>query len=119
MSRNFRPVVETWGSHSSCFVDSDKLEQILEDLASEDFSGAGKTEGQDYGEVRSFWIEDGIKFLDFVDKYSAAELIAMNSDWEDSDTENIKSVFSNMKNDVAMMRSMLKDGSLTFYIDQY
>ena len=51
MSLNFRPVVETWGTASSCFVDCDALEQILLDLA--EFSDpSGDTESRDYSENR-------------------------------------------------------------------
>jgi hypothetical protein len=124
MSTDFRPVVETWGPHSSCFVETDVLERILQDLACDDFSNAGQTTVNDYGEVRSFWIENGARFLDFIDKYTVDQLIEMNSDWEnigpqDSSNADILSLFGNLKSLAPEWRNSLdpKNGSLTFYMD--
>ena len=121
MSTDFRPVVETWGPHSSCFVDGDALEQILLDLA--EFSDpSGDTESSDYSENRVVWIQNGDAFLNFIDSNSIEELFAQNSDWEDSEERaaNVKSLLGNLKSLCTEWRKSVDTaGSIRFYIDAY
>jgi hypothetical protein len=118
---NFRPVIEQWGSSSDNFLAPNEVEQIIEDIASEDAAAAGKVETQDYGEVRSIWIENGGKFLDFITQQSPVELYEMFSDWDQFDKDDTLSLLGNMHSFASEWRTMIdpKDGSLRFYIDQY
>jgi hypothetical protein len=119
MSRSFRPVIENWGTSSSCFIDSDELEKLIESFASDDMSKAGKVETEDYGEVCSVWIEDGKKFLDYIANRTAEQHYEENSDLEFVE-EDIKALLGNMVVLVSKWRESIDDdGSLTFYIDQY
>ena len=122
MSFSFRPVVETWGTASSCFVDGDALEQILLDLA--EFSDpSGITETNDYSDNRVVWIQNGNALLNFIDGNSIEELFDQNSDWalgSDEEVANIRTVLENMKSlCTEWCKSVGKDGSIRFYIDSY
>ena len=120
MSYNFRPVVETWGTASSCFLDGDDLEQLLLDLA--EFSdSSGDTECSDYVDNRVVWIQNGDAFFNFIDANSIELLFDQNSDWNDSEerAKNVKAVLGNLKSLCTEWRKSLdKDGSIRFYIAQ-
>jgi hypothetical protein len=130
MAKRFRPVVETWGTNSDCFLSSEELESVLIDLAT--FADEeGGTVTSDYDENRVLWIQNGAAFLNLIDGNSVEELCAMNSDWQSFDgdpedpatqrAENVKTVLGNMKSLCSEWRASLDpgDGGLTFYIDQY
>jgi hypothetical protein len=119
MALNFRPVIEKWGTYQSCFVRAEEVESIIDAFASEDMSKAGKVESNDYGELRSIWIEDGTKFLDYIASRTPEQHYEENSDLEFLNGD-VKALLQNMVNAIPEWRTFLsEDGSLTFYIDQY
>jgi hypothetical protein len=74
-----------------------------------------------YGDVDVLWIENGNKFLDYVDSKTVDQMVAENSEIaERSDVEDVRSVLGNIKVLSAGWRSFVdpKGGALRFYIDQ-
>ncbi len=118
MPKSFRPVVEKWGSSSSCFLASNAVERVLTDLTHAAIP-AGRMSSTEYGEVNVVWIEEGAKFLDYIESKSVNELAAHIVDIDD--VEATQSLLSNIKNLSSEWRQQLDedDGSLSFYVDQY
>lgn len=127
MSRDFRPVVETWGPNSSCFVESDAIVEVLTSLvlaSSPDLTSSpdGQVSVNGYGEVDVLWIENGKKFLDYVDSKTVDQMISENSEiTERPDVEDVRSLIGNIKALSSDWRKLVdpKGGALRFYIDQY
>ena len=71
MSRNFRPVKTIWGEHSSCFLPGEAVADVLSGLG----ILAGCAISQDFhGDVHEVWIDDGKKFLTFIQEDPRAPL---------------------------------------------
>ena len=120
MSRSFRPVIEKWGSSSSFFIESDAIEEVLTSLSLAAFP-TGEVLINEYNEVNVVWIEDGKKFLDYIDSKSVDQLISESSEIADqADMEDVRSLLGNIKSLSSKWRQLIDgaDGSLRFYIDQ-
>lgn len=124
MSRDFRPVVETWGPNSAIFVESDTLTELLTSLALASFQDSPSSSPvmvTGYGENDVFWIENGNKFLDYVDSKTVEEIIASNREIVAMDeVQEIRSLLQNIKALSPDWRKFVdpKGGALRFYIDQ-
>lgn len=117
MTTSFRPVIEKFGDSSSTFVSPADLEVIFIELVEKSF--AGDIRISDYDEQRSIWIEEGFKFLDYINSKGTAFLASLG-DGDSWDQPDLESLFGNMKALATDWQSLIKeDGSLTFYIDQY
>lgn len=127
MARNFRPVVETWGTNSSCFVESDALVEVLTSLvlaSSPDSESCPNPQVlvNGYGEVDVLWIENGNKFLDYIDRTTVGQMISENSEIaERPDVEDVRTLLENIRALASDWRKLVdpKGGALRFYIDQY
>ena len=116
MALNFRPVQETWGKASGCFIDN--LISFIEVFAEQ--SDCGPTEQCPYGQHTSLWISDGSKFLDALEASTFPPTPSFSDNFEVKDTEAFASLCQNMKNLASAWRESLNnDGSLVFYIDGY
>jgi Ran GTPase-activating protein (RanGAP) involved in mRNA processing and transport len=121
MSANFRPVIEKWGPSSDCFIKSDGVEEVLTSLSLASFPG-GTLEINEYDEVNVVWIEDGKKFLDYIDSKSVDQLISESSEIaERDDLDDVRILLESIKRLSSEWRQLVddSDGSLRFYIDQY
>lgn len=120
MSASFRPVIEQRGAHSGCFVEPTDLDTILTALSFAS-NPEGKVSSNDYDEVNVVWIEDGRKFLDYIDSNDVDQLMSDKGEIEDlDDADQVRTVLSNIKNmSTEWQQHIHKDGSLRFYIDQY
>ncbi len=118
MPTSFRPVVEKWGSPSSCFLKSDAVERVLTDLSLAAIP-TGRVLSTEYDGVNVVWIAEGAKFLDYIESKSINELAACLVDIDD--VEGTQSLLSNIQNLSSEWRQQVDegDGSLRFYVDQY
>lgn len=122
MARNFRPVEEIWGTGSSVFLPSEKLEEVLVAISENAF--AGTVEAADYDDIRSVWIEDAIIFFDFLAEKTTEDLVPLLlnhlSMLTDDDAVDLKNVIENIKSlAIEWRESIQEDGSINFYIDQF
>lgn len=119
MSLSFRPVQETWGPASSCFINN--VEMFLEAFA--EHFGCGPTERHPYAESISVWISDGTKFLDRLDSTEFPPALFFSDTFlgkDGGDPEGLAALWHNLKALAHQWRESLgSDGSLTFYIDAY
>jgi hypothetical protein len=121
MSRSFRSVIETWGVSSSCFLPTDKVAVVLEEIACQ----AGTcTEVLEYGaDFLVVWVADGKAFLDAAEagafSLSEFELARLGTDPEDVNDEDLDALVGNVKALAKKWRKSLDpaDGTLRFYID--
>ena len=115
MSASFRPVIEKWGEHSSNFVDSDILCNVILQLA--DNEGSESV----YDDKFSVWIQDGAALLDKLhdmDTLARTRLAGELADEYGASLENMKNLLGNMHSLSVEWRKMLDtDGSIRFYID--
>jgi hypothetical protein len=127
MSRDFRPVVETWGSHSACFVQSDDFQDVLASLAcagspiEDEATSDTPLTITGYGEYDVVWIARGDRFLDYVDSKTVDELISENGQIREmDDVDDVRSLLGNIKALSPEWRKLVdpKGGALRFYVDQ-
>ena len=119
MSLNFRPVIEKWGPSASCLRGTYATEVILE-LLSKAADPGGKVQTTEYDDVLVTWIENGTRFLDYIDSTNADLLITVtNMNATLSEKEDVLNVLEEMKRMSLEWRSFVDDtdGSLRFYID--
>jgi hypothetical protein len=134
MSRNFRPVKTIWGEHSSCFLPGEVVADVLSGLG----SLAGCEISQDFhGDVLEVWIDDGKKFLTFIQEdlraplEFAAELPVILITEEEAKVDGLSDAdFATGEQFVSFIGNLRvhadrwlaesldpRDGSLRFYID--
>lgn len=120
MSASFRPVIEKWGPSSDCFIKSDAVEEVLTSLsiAACTNDNVATNEYDDFNVVR---IEDGKRFLDYIDSKSVDQLLSESSEIVDqAEQDNVRSLLDNIKSLSSEWRQLIddSDGSLRFYVDQ-
>jgi hypothetical protein len=134
MARNFRPVKTIWGEHSSCFLPGEVVADVLSGLG----ILAGCETSQDFhGDVHEVWIDDGKKFLTFIQEDPrapldlAAELPVILITGEEAKADGLSdSDFATDEQFVFFIGNLRvhagrwlaesldpRDGSLRFYID--
>jgi hypothetical protein len=119
MSDSFRPVKETWGPHSATFIDRASLLGVLGDVARRVGTACNETA---YGDTTAFWIEDGKKFLDYIqddEGFTAAGLQeSMEEEGFTFTPDDLQSLVENMKALTAVWRESISgNGELIFYVD--
>ena len=123
MSLSFRPVREVWGEHTSNFVPSDTVVNILHEIAC-DFgrSPAGMNFSETpYGEVTTVWIYEGGSFLYRLENMRSREreqhALALAEKY-DAEVADVEALLDNMHGLAKDWRKMLDtDGSIRFYVD--
>ena len=134
MSHNFRPVKTIWGEHSGCFLPGEVVADVLSGLG----RMAGCETSQDFhGDVHEVWIDDGKKFLTFIQEdlrapwEFAAELPVILITGEEAKVDGLSDAdFATGEQFVAFIGNLRvhadrwlaesldpRDGSLRFYID--
>jgi hypothetical protein len=119
MSQSFRAVKEIWNTHSSCFIEPEKLMVLLHDLAPR--VGTASDEHQ-YGDNQIVWLESGRKVLDYMEadeRFSAASFKDSMEEQGIAVNENdLIALIDNMQSLSKQWRSSIgKHGELVFYID--
>ncbi len=119
MSQSFRAVKEIWNAHSSCFIEPEKLIELLHDLAAR--VGTASDEHA-YGDNQVVWLENGRKVLDYMEadeRFSAASFTdSMEEQGVVVNGNDLITLIDNMRNLSKQWRSSIgKHGELVFYID--
>jgi hypothetical protein len=119
MSQSFRAVKEIWNTHSSCFIEPEKLMLLLHDLAAR--VGTASDEHQ-YGDNQIVWLENGRKVLDYMEadeRFSAASFKDSMEEQGIAVNENdLIALIDNMQSLSKQWRSSIgKHGELVFFID--
>jgi hypothetical protein len=115
MSLSFRPVREEWGEACSCFVDADDVVRLLRRISG--VLGI-PSEHHNYADNISVWIENGKKFLDYVEsrRFTAAKAAALVG----LTAKSLKPLVGNMKVlSRTWRRAIGSRGELHFYVDAF
>jgi len=115
MSLSFRPVREEWGEACSCFIDADDVVRLLRGIAD---SLNIPSEHHAYADNISVWVEDGKKFLDYVEgrRFTAKHAVALTG----LAARALKPLVGNMKALSRMWQSAIgSHGELHFYVDAF
>jgi hypothetical protein len=119
MSQSFRAVKEIWNTHSSCFIEPEKLMVLLHDLAAR--VGTASDEHQ-YADNQIVWLENGRKVLEYMEadeRFSAASFKDSMEEQGIAVNENdLIALIDNMQSLSKQWRSSIgKHGELVFFID--
>ncbi len=115
MSLSFRPVREEWGEACSCFIDADDVVRLLRRVA--DVLEI-PSEHYNYADTVSVWIENGAKFLDYLEsrRFTTASLAVLTR----LRPKAIRPLVGNMKAlSPAWRRAIGAHGELHFYVDAF
>jgi len=121
MSQSFRTVKEIWNAHSSCFIEPEKLIELLHDLAARVGSAS---DDHGYGDNQVVWLENGRKVLDYMEadeRFSGASFKdSMEEQGIAVNKNDLIALIDNMRSLSKQWRSSIgKHGELVFYIDAF
>ena len=119
MSMSLRPVMEQWNTHTSCFIEHDQIIALFQEMSTRVDTLCSEV---DYGEMTVIWLQDGQKFLDFIEHDPTFNVASLQKSLADADVEvnvsDLASLVNNMRNMAAAWRSSINNaGELRFYVD--
>jgi hypothetical protein len=118
MSQSFRAVKEIWNTHSSRFIEPEKLIALLHDLAARVGTAS---DDHEYGDKHAVWLEDGRKVLDYMEADERFSATSFRDRMEEQgiavNKNDLLTLIDNMQSLSKPWRTIGKHGDLVFYID--